>query len=377
MKFFLSFGFIILLMASFNPATLAADPLPGRWSEDRANDWYKNRPWMVGCNYITSSAINELEMFQPDTFDLPQIDKELGYAQWLGFNTIRVFLHNLLWQQDSAGFLSRLDQFTAVADKHHNSVMFVLFDSCWDPFPKLGKQHDPKPHVHNSGWVQAPGLEILRDPSRYDALKPYVQGVVGHFKNDPRVCVWDLMNEQDNTSGDSYGKYDMSSDDKTARAIELMTRVYAWCREINPDQPLCTCVWRGDYSDPAKLSPINAFDLTNSDVINYHCYDPLPGMQKVVHDLRQFNRPLLCTEYMARPVGSTFATILPYLKEQNIAAFNWGFVSGKTQTIYPWDSWTKTYTAEPPLWFHDIFHGDGKPYREEEVALIRKTTGAN
>jgi hypothetical protein len=376
MNFVRWIGIGIFLMAAMVPSiTRADDALPGRWSQAKANDWYRERPWMVGCNYITSTAINELEMFQPDTFDLPTIDRELGYAQGLGFNSIRVFLHNLLWDQDSAGFLSRLDQFVAVADKHHIGVMFVLLDSCWDPHPALGKQREPFPHRHNSGWVQAPGIDILRDPSKYDSLKPYIQGVVGHFKNDHRVVVWDLMNEQDNTNGDAYGKVDLSDQEKTDCALKLMTKLYSWCREIDPEQPLTTCVWRGDYSNPATLTPINAFDLNNSDVINYHCYDPLPGMKKVVHDLRQYGRPLLCTEYMARPVGSTFATILPFLKQQHIAAYNWGFVSGKTQTIYPWDSWKKTYTAEPPLWFHDIFRTDGTPYKQAEVALIRKETG--
>ncbi len=367
---------MLLVMATFMPITRAADPLPGRWSEEKANDWYKTKPWMAGCNYITSSAINELEMFQPDTFDLPQIDKELGYAQGLGFTTIRVFLHNLLWDQDSAGFLGRLDQFVEVADKHHIGVMFVLLDSCWDPHPALGKQRDPTPHRHNSGWVQAPGIDILRDPSKYDSLEPYVKGVIGHFKADHRVIVWDLINEQDNTNGDAYGKVDLSDQEKTDRAMDLMVKLYTWAREINPEQPLTTCVWRGDYGDPAKLTPINAFNLANSDVINYHSYDPLPAMQKIVHDLQKFNRPLLCTEYMARPVHSTFATILPFLKQEKVAAYNWGFVSGKSQTIYPWDSWKKTYTAEPPLWFHDIFRPDGTPYKQDEVALIRKETGA-
>ena len=361
--------------------TRAVDDVPGRWPAAKANAWFAQQPWRAGCNYITSTAINQLEMFQPDTFDLPQIDKEMGYAQSIGFTVVRVFLHNLLWEQDSGGFLNRLDQFVATADTHHVTVMFVLFDSCWDPYPKLGPQHAPVPHRHNSGWVQAPGIDILRDPGKYDALAPYVKGVVGHFANDKRVVAWDLFNEADNTNDNSYGnglgaKQELDAPVKADRALELMAKAYGWARSANPTQPLTTCVWRGDFADPAKLPAIDRFDLANSDVITFHNYDGPDKMLHAIESLRQYNRPLICTEYMARPVGSTFQTVMPVLKEQKAWAMNWGFVDGKSNTIYPWDSWQVTYRGEPPVWFHDIFRPDGTPYRPEEVAFIRRETGA-
>jgi hypothetical protein len=359
--------------------TRAVDDVPGRWSAARANDWYAKQPWRAGCNYIASSAINQLEMFQPDTFDLPTIDREMGYAQSIGFTTVRVFLHNLLWDQGSAAFLGRLDQFVATADKHHVTVMFVLFDSCWDPYPQLGPQHAPVPHRHNSGWVQAPGLEILRDPSKYDGLAPYVKGVVGHFADDRRVVAWDLFNEADNTNDNSYGNglgahQELSASDKADRALELMAKAYRWARSASPSQPLTTCVWRGDWSDPAKLPPMDRFSLANSDVISFHNYEGPKKLEAAIASLRQYGRPLICTEYMARPVGSTFAACLPVLREQKAWAYNWGFVDGKSNTIYPWDSWQVNYNGEPPEWFHDIFRPDGTPYRADEVAAIRRET---
>jgi hypothetical protein len=369
---------VVVCMATLVPASKAADEIPGRWPQAKADEWYKSHPWLVGSNYITSTAINQLEMFQADTFDPKTIDRELGWAQGLGFTSMRVFLHDKLWEQDSAGFLKRLDQFLTIADKHHIQIMFVIFDSCWDPYPALGKQRAPKPGVHNSGWVQSPGLEILKDSQKQDRLKPYVQGVIGHFAHDKRVVIWDLFNESDNTNDSSYGADDKTYD-KAGKALELMKKTYAWAREVNPDQPLTTCVWKawlGQFGDESKLSDTEKFDLANSDVISFHCYDPIDGMTKVVENLKRYNRPLICTEYMARPQKSTFGTILPYLKKENIAAYNWGFVSGKSQTIYPWDSWEgKQYTSEPPVWFHDIFRANGVPYKEEEVALIRKETG--
>ena len=357
----------------------AIDDVPGRWPAARAHAWYAAQPWRAGCNYIASTAINQLEMFQPDTFDLPTVDREMGYAQGLGFTTARVFLHDLLWQQDAAGFLKRLDQFVATADRHHVAVMFVLFDSCWDPYPHLGPQHAPVPHRHNSGWVQSPGIDVLRDPNKYDGLAPYVKGVVGHFANDRRVVAWDLFNEADNENGNSYGdqgaKQELPPAQKAERALDLLARTYAWARSAHPSQPLTSCVWRGDWSDPAKLSPMDRFHLANSDVISFHNYDGPIKLRAAIDSLRQYNRPVICTEYMARPNGSTFAACLPIMNAEHVWAYNWGFVDGKSNTIYPWDSWQRQYTGEPPVWFHDIFRPDGTPYRADEVAVIRRETG--
>ena len=355
----------------FSRATPFAATAP-RWPAQQANDWYTRQPFLVGSNFIPSTAINELEMWQADTFDLPTIDRELGWAEGLGMNTMRVFLHNLLWQQDSAGFLRRMDQFLQVADKHHIRIMFVLLDSVWDPYPKLGRQRDPKPHVHNSGWVQAPGAEILKDEPRWNQeLKPYVVGVISHFRDDPRVLMWDLMNEPDNENG-SYKALELPN--KAEVALRLLREEWKWARSTNPSQPLTSGVWKDDWSSDDKLSAMASFQLQNSDVITFHSYDPPDEMKSRIASLRRLGRPIVCTEYMARPRGSTFAAILPLLKAERVGAYNWGFVNGKSQTIYPWDSWEKTYTGEPPVWFHDIFRKDGSPYDPKEVTLIRQLT---
>ncbi|MGB9471361.1 MAG: hypothetical protein WBQ59_18585, partial [Candidatus Acidiferrum sp.] len=165
-----------------------------RWTEQRANDWYAQEPWLVGSNYIPATAINELEMWQADTFDPQRIDLELGWAESIGLNTMRVFLHDLLWQQDAPGFQKRIDTFLTIANKHHIRILFVLFDSCWDPYPQLGKQRDPRPGVHNSGWVQSPGAAALKDPAQVPRLAAYVKGVVRAFANDPRILGWDVWN---------------------------------------------------------------------------------------------------------------------------------------------------------------------------------------
>jgi hypothetical protein len=150
-----------LLAAALVSSCIATLQAQDRWSEERANAWYAQQPWPVGANFLPSTAINELEMWQAESFDTATIDRELGWAEGIGMNTMRVFLHNLVWEQDPKGFDHRVDEFLAIAARHHIRPVFVLFDSCWDPRPKLGPQHPPIPGVHNSGWVQAPGAEIL------------------------------------------------------------------------------------------------------------------------------------------------------------------------------------------------------------------------
>lgn len=348
-----------------------------RWSEKKVNKWYKKQGWLVGANFAPSTAINQLEMWQADTFDPETIDRELQWAEDLGMNTMRVFLHHMLWEQDSNGFISRIEKYLEIADKHHIRTMFVLLDDVWHPYPKPGKQPAPKPHVHNSGWVQSPGHEVLIDAQRCDALEPYIKGIISHFKSDKRVVIWDLYNEPGNTNGNSYGKKGLEPENKSKYSFDLLKKVYGWAREVNPSQPICIDVWTSIHKELDEMSAIDKFAYENSDLINFHCYANAQTTEKQVKRLAQSNRPLVCTEYMARKVGSTFQEILPIFKKYNVAAYNWGFVSGKSQTIYPWDSWNKTYTDEPELWFHDIFRKDGTPYIKEETDFIRNILPEN
>jgi len=345
-----------------------------RWTEERANSWYAQQPWLVGSNYIPSDASNELEMWQAKTFDVKRIDRELGWAEGLGMNTMRVFLHDLAWEQDEAGFKQRIDKFLAISSKHNIKPIFVLFDSCWDPSPKLGKQSPPRPGIHNSRWLQSPGAKALEDPLQYARLEAYVKGVIGSFAHDGRVLAWDLWNEPDNTNDSSYGKQEPPG--KVELIVALLPKVFSWARALNPEQPLTSGVWHGDWSDPAKLEPTAKEQLELSDIVSFHNYGVPNDFEKHLKWLQQYGRPLICTEYMARGENSTFEGILPIAKESKVGAINWGFVRGKTQTYLPWDSWQQPYVYRAPaVWFHDIFYTDGRPYRPAEVAFIRKMTG--
>jgi len=366
-----SFIPLVILLCPFFSAQPASAAQAERWTEKAAQDWYAKQPWLVGSNYIPADAINELEMWQAESFDPQRIDRELGWAESIGLNTMRVFLHDLPWQQDAEGFRKRIDTFLEIAAKHHIRPLFVLFDSCWDPNPQLGKQRDPRPGVHNSGWVQSPGAKALQDPAQIPRLEKYVKGVVGAFRNDPRILGWDVWNEPDNGNGSELKDFDPQA--KTGIVLKLLPRVFEWARSIDPTQPLTSGVWKGDWSSPEKLGPMEKIQLDWSDVISFHNYDKPDEFEKRVLWLQQYHRPILCTEYMARSNGSTFQGTLPIARKYHVAAINWGLVAGKTQTYLPWDSWQHPYIDhQPAVWFHEIFRTNGEPYDKNEVAFIKE-----
>lgn len=332
---------------------LAGQPV---WTLDQAKAWALKQPWLAGCNFIPSSAINELEMWQAETFDLPTIDRELGWAEGLGFNTVRVYLHNLLWQHDRDGFVGRMNRFLETTRRHQIRVIFVLFDDCWLPNPKPGKQPKPVPGVHNSGWLRAPGPAIVSDPSAWPLLEDYTKGVLTAFKDDDRILMWDLYNEPGNSG-------------MTAMTYPLLEKVFEWAWSVRPSQPLTCATWNHDK----PFERYNQFQLEHSDVITFHNYNNPENLEQEIIRLNGFGRPLVCSEYMARTNNSTFEKNMPVLKKYGVGAISWGLVSGKTNTIFPWGS--REGSPEPAVWFHDLFRTDGTPFDPREVQLIRQLTG--
>ena len=148
--------------------TAAAQPSPsldpGQWNTERAQAWYAARPWLVGCNFLPSTAVNDVEMWQAETFDPATIERELGWAHDLGFNTVRVFFNYVVWEADAKGSKERFDRFLAIADKAGIRTMPILFDDCFKPEPRVGKQDEPEPGVHNSQWVQSPVKNVAAIP---------------------------------------------------------------------------------------------------------------------------------------------------------------------------------------------------------------------
>jgi hypothetical protein len=327
-----------------------------QWSVEKANRWYAGHKWIIGADYIPSNAINQLEMWQAPTFDSVTNDRELGWAENIGFNTMRVFLHSIAWTEDKDGFKKRMNTFLNIADRHHIQIMFVFFDDVWNKTPKAGTQPAPKPGVHNSGWVQDPGQPASADSSRFPQLEMYVKDILTNFAHDKRILLWDLYNEPGNS-------------DKKDSSLPLLTKIFQWARTVNPDQPVSAGLWAWDFEK------LNAFQVANSDIITYHDYEEAPWHQRVIQLLKVNGRPLICTEYMARIRNSRFSTILPLLKKENVGAINWGFVTGKTNTKYAWDTPVPD-GSEPVEWFHDIFFADGTPYRKDETELIKKLSSS-
>jgi hypothetical protein len=365
----LAVWFVVIGHLIGQPSLAFAGP---RWTEAQARDWYAKQGLLIGANFVPATAINQLEMWQADSFDPARIDLELGWAEGIGMNTMRVFLHDLAYQQDPPGFLRRVDQFLGLAAKHRIRPMLVLFDSVWDPFPAIGPQRPPRPGVHNSGWVQSPGKVALEDPAQWPRLEAYVKGVVGRFKDDARVLAWDVWNEADNPNEPAYSSLEPKN--KVELVLALLPQVYGWARDAGATQPLTSGLWRGgDWSKTTELPAIDRLQLAESDIITFHSYDPPPQLEARIKQLQGYNRPMICTEYMARGNGSTFEGSLPVLKQHGVGAINWGLVQGKAQTHLPWDSWRRPYVdREPAVWFHEVFKRDGTPYDAKETELIKR-----
>ena len=346
-----------------------------RWSEARANDWYAAQPWLVGCNFIPSNAVNQLELWQAETFDPETIARELGWAADLGMNTVRVYLHDLLWADDAAGFLGRVDHFLSLAHERGIRTLLVLFDDCWHDAPRLGPQPEPTPGVHNSRWVMSPGSAAIRDKREWPRLEAYVRGVMRRFGGDERVLMWDIYNEVGNRfmpnmnlpawrrlphRAWTYMRHVLLR----SPSLDLMDAAFAWARAEQPEQPLTASVY---YPFPK----INRAVLAQSDVITFHNYEDVAHLERLIARLKARGRPLICTEWLARNADSLVETHLEVFQREQVGCYNWGFVAGKTQTIYGWE---EVGTGEPAVWFHDLLRPDGTPYRAHETSLIKRLT---
>jgi hypothetical protein len=369
------------------PVSKDSMKIPGRWSVQKAREWYSQQPWLVGCNYIPANSINQLEMWQAETFDPATIERELQWAQDLGFNMLRVYLHDLVWAQDPEGLYERIDAFLDICSRHGMKVLFVFFDDCHHPLPTLGKQPLPVPEYHNSGWMNSPARDVAIQfaegtlpEKEVLRLKGYVQETIRQFKDDPRVLMWELYNEPGNGRGMEVLNADKKFGDKSAK---LVLQAWRWAREINPSQPVCSCAEGSVGETNIRIGQLN------SDVISFHCYGPPAALEKMCKRYSEQGRPSICTEYMARPM-STFEGSLPVLKKYNVGAVNWGFVSGKSGTVWPWSSRKgkdvdqlraagvvvrdgEPY-PEPEVWFHEMYRVDGTPYSQQEVDFIKTMT---
>ena len=311
-------------------------------------------------------------MWQAETFDISTIERELTWAADIGMNTVRVYLHDLLFAEEPREYLGRIEKVFSVAASKDIGVIPVLFDGVWNPKPQLGKQSEPKPFLHNSMWVQSPGSEIFYDRSRWSELRNYVWEVLSFFKDDERVIAWDLFNEPDQV--DVVTLKLGSRDEKIATATELVGTVFDWAREVCVTQPLTVGVWEYDKDGQVAMNSLNQLIVDQSDIISFHCYEPREKLTAVINALETHGRPLLCTEWLARSAGST-VDLLSVFKDAGVGAINWGLVDGRTQTRFPWRSWTEQVDVDEP-WFHELLHPDGTAYDVREIETFRRLTSS-
>lgn len=367
----------------------------GRWSVQKATTWYNKQPWLVGCNYLPATAINQIEMWQASTFDPITIDKELGWAESIGMNTLRVFLHDMVWASDKAGFYQRMDEFLRICQKHKIRPFFVFFDDCHFPNPQLGVQPLPVRNYHNSGWVNCPARDVAHrfatdqaTPAEVAQLKEYVQETMRHFAQDKRVLMWELYNEPGRGNNLEGLDKEVSFGNQSKK---LVYQSWVWARAINPSQPVTSCTLGSLGNTNIYINHINA------DIYSIHSYQNPELFEKSIVDYKQYGRPMIMTEWLARTQNNTVQNMLPILKKYNVGAVNWGFVSGKSGTVWPWSSRrengkpisvnAKRATGEvlkegdafpePALWFHDIFRTDGSPFDPKEIETFKALTGKN
>ncbi len=321
-----------------------------RWTRERAWEWYHRRPWICGFNFLPSTAVNSTAKWQEESFDEPAINRELGWASRYGYNSCRVFLQYLVWKADPEGCRKRIERFLEIADRHGISTMPVLFDDCAfaGKEPYLGRQDEPVPGVHNSGWTPSPGPSIADDLSAQAGLRDYVHGILGSFADDVRIAAWDLYNEPGNSN-------------RGPKSLSLLRAAFQWARETNPCQPLTSGAWACEATEETCLEL--------SDIITFHCYRDVEATRARMDELEAEGRPVINTEWMARAFGCRIQSHLPLYRERGIGCYQWGLVQGKTQTHYPWGS--PPGAPEPDLWFHDVLRPDGAPYDSEEMDLVR------
>ncbi len=326
---------------------------PEKWSAEKAWNWYDRLPWLCGFNYLPRTAVNYVEFWQASTFDYPTIQGELALAASIGFNTCRVNLVFEVWAAEPKSLLGNLDKFLAAADANGISTMICFFDDCGTDYqhPKVGPQLPPIPGIHNSRQVPCQAKALVCDPGSWGDLERYVSEIMSYFAGDKRILCWDIYNEPGNS-------------ELRDKSLPLLEASFAWARKCHPTQPLTTGIWVEEFI------ALNEASCNLSDIISFHNYGPLPGTIRMMEMLTKFGRPIVCTEWMARTMGSRIETHLPVFKEKKVGCYSWGLVNGKTQTHIPW-SCLKADTNE---WFHDLFHSNGQPYDAAEIEIIQKLT---
>ena len=351
-----------------------------RWSKEKAWEWYRSYPWIRGCNYMGSDCANRIDQWQEYGFEekLATAEKEFALMESIGYNSIRVILEYEVWAEQHDGFMERFDRYIAAAARHGIYTMVVLSNECavrtptYVP-PVFGEQrwelgfHGGKEFKTWYQHEKDDRYSILDDPTIAPKYYEMVRELITKYKDDPRILVWNLMNEPGNGRG--------------SKSLVHLKKFFEIGREIDPIQPLCADVWRG-MKDGKATSEIEQFALEESDVISYHSYTSYLKNVLIIKQLKRYDRPIFNTEWLSRPSGNTVQLMMPLFFLEQIGCYQWGFVAGKYQTYEPsqgvWKNYEENgYEAVKHLdftkWQHDLYRPGGRfPYDPEEIEIIRK-----
>ena len=356
-----------------------------KWTKEKAWEWYNSRPWIRGFNYVPADCSGWVEMWQEYNHaeKVETMRRELALAKQIGFNAVRQFLAFDVWMYQRESFLKNVEEFLEICHENGLGVLFVLISDGGRPKKKPDFGEINAGVFHGSFKVDArmiPGIFPCKDPyvpaaaPAAPAAKPaplyspvdepelaekfyeYCEDLASRYAKDERVIVWNIWNEPGNSS-------------RGTLSVPHMKRAFEIFRSHDPIQPLCADVWRMPKTNILTEEEATAIEL--SDIISYHDYGSLDHSVRVIEFLRQYERPMLNTEWLHRVQFNNVATHLPLYYNNNVGVFNWGFVNGKFKGHEPWEACWRRYAKGEKLemtkWQHDLLRPNYRPYDPEEI----------
>lgn len=352
--------------------------MKNRWSKERAWEWYRARPWIRGCNFMSSDCANRIDQWQEYGFEerFETTKRELALAAQTGFNSIRIIPEFIVWEREHDGFMERFERYIEAAHENGITCTVVLGNDCMPPKEEalkrmhLGEQkvdwgyHGGR-KVSQHGVFGGAGYSLLDEPEYAKKYYAFVQEIVEKYKDDERILIWDVFNEPGNSQ-------------RASMSLGHLKKFFEIIRSIDPIQPLTVGIWTSTR-DISKLPEIERFGLENSDIISYHNYATYMENIEIIAQLKKLGRPLVNTEWLARCVGNRVEEMFPLFYIEQIGCYNWGLVAGKYQTFEPWTGMWENYDKDPghcgwdfEKWFHDLYRPSLRPYNPKEIALMKK-----
>lgn len=313
-----------------------------RWSAEKAWQWYLERPWVMGINYVPSNTLHAIELWQEDTCEevMKTVRSEFDLMESVGLNGVRMFLPFHQWYHERNGYMDRLERFLDELGARGITMMPVLYNDCVG----FGRPAQVQPQAthgwqkydigHHGGHRENPftgecartGWCLWDEPEWHPVLEEYLRDMIGRFGKDQRIYAWDIWNEPGNSN-----RHDMS--------IPYIKRSFEVAREMNPIQPLTA----GPWSYPADFGQISGADvekvqrvaLDESDIVTFHQYESIDRVRQVVDTLKKEGRPMLNTEWLNRVLDNQVRDNLPLYHDEGIGSYSWGLVAGKSQHFLP------------------------------------------